>query len=116
MGGAAAGGAIHVAFITQLLQNVGLGVLTQIPDTVLRPLFIALLVLGIIGAYLAYRTHRQIGPLILTVLASVMLYVGIYIVISDPLYYLGLAMLLVGTVWNFLSHHSIRTLPNTIAV
>ncbi len=107
-------GATHVAFVTQLLQNAGLGVLTQIPDAVLRPLFIALLILGIAGAYLAYRMHRQIGPLILTVLASLMLYTGIYIVLSDPLYYLGLAMLLIGTVWNFLSHRPNRMRPNTL--
>ncbi len=113
MGGAAAGGATHVAFVTQLLRSAGLEALTQIPDAVLRPLFIALLILGIAGAYLAYRAHRQIGPLILILLASLILYAGIYIVLSDPLYYLGLAMLLIGTVWNFLSPHSDRTRPWT---
>lgn len=113
-GMAGMGGAAHVAFVTQLLRNAGLGALTQIPDAVLRPLFIALLILGIAGAYLAYRAHRQIGPLILILLASLILYAGIYIVLSDPLYYLGLAMLLIGTVWNFLSPHSNRTRPTAL--
>ncbi len=100
MGAAATGTVRHVAFTTALLQQVGLGALTSIPDAVLRPIFVVLLALGIGGAYLAYRLHRQGGPLLLTIGASILLYIGIYIVVADPLYYLGLLLLLAGTIWN----------------
>jgi len=100
MGAAATGAVGHGAFTTALLQQVGLGALTSIPDAVLRPLFVVLLALGIGGTYLAYRTHRQRGPLLLTSGASILLYIGIYIVVADPLYYLGLGLLLAGIIWN----------------
>ncbi len=103
MAGAVATTPGHMPFVTQLLQSVGLSALTQIPDAVLRPIFILLLILGVVGAYLAYRAHRQPGPLLLTAVASVLLYVSIYVRATDPLYYLSLMLLLVGSVWSFVS-------------
>ncbi len=79
-----------------------LGALTQVPDMVLRPIFILLLIAGIAGSYLAYRVHRKVGPLLVTVLASILLYVSIYVTASDPLYYLSLALLFAGAIWNLL--------------
>lgn len=90
----------HVAFTTQLLQSIGLGALTQIPDTILRPIFVILLAVGIVGSYMSYRIHRRVWPLLLVVLASVLLYIGIYAVPSDPLYYLSLVLLILGSIWN----------------
>ncbi len=100
MGAAATGAVGHDAVTTALLPQVGLGGLTGIPDAVLRPLLVVLLALGIGGTYLAYRTHRQGGPLLLTIGASILLYSGIYVVVADPLYYLGLGLLLAGILWN----------------
>lgn len=93
----------HVAITTQFLQSIGLGSLTQIPDTILRPVFIVLLAIGVVGSYVAYRNHRHIGPLLTVVSASILLYIGIYILPSDGLYYFSLALLLLGSVWNILT-------------
>ncbi len=111
MGVAGATGATRVALVTQFLQNIGLGALTQIPDPALWPVFILLLLVGIVGTYFAYRVHKQVGPLLLVALASSLLYTGIYITPSDPLYYLGLVVLLTSTVWNLVARRRItRTL------
>ncbi len=95
-------GATRVAPITALLQNAGLGALTQIPDAVLRPIFILLLLIGIVGAYFAYRAHGQIGPFLVTVLASALLYSSIYVAPSDPFYYVSFALLIAGALWSML--------------
>ncbi|PZR98436.1 MAG: hypothetical protein DLM69_08645 [Candidatus Chloroheliales bacterium] len=109
MGAMAAGAPGQPSFTKQLLQAVGLGVLTQIPDAVLRPLLFVLLLAGIGGAYLAYRFHHHLAPLLLTIVASVLLYVGIYVISSDQLYYVGLSLLLAGGIWGVLArpvrHH-----------
>ncbi|MHB8629727.1 MAG: MerC family mercury resistance protein [Aggregatilineales bacterium] len=102
----------HAAFTTQLLQSIGLGALTQIPDSVLRPIFVALLVVGIVGSYLTYHVHKHIGPLLLTMLASALLYIGIYVSASDLLYYVSLVLLLIGSGWNI----RVRPAPKSTAV
>ncbi len=72
----------------------------------LRSVFVILLAVGIVGSYLTYRVHRRIWPLLLLVLASVLLYISIYVVPSDPLYYASLVLLVIGTIWNVRTHPS----------
>lgn len=102
----------HIAITTQFLQSIGLGILTQIPDTILRPVFVLLLAVGIIGSYIAYRNHHHIGPLLVVVGASVLLYIGIYVSPSDGLYYFSLALLLIGSIWNILVRPTAIALVN----
>lgn len=94
----------HIALTTQLFQSIGLGGLTQIPDDMLRPLFIILLIVGIIGSYLSYRVHGRKLPFLLTLLASVSLYLSIYLNPSDLLYYLSLIILILAAFWNARVH------------
>lgn len=84
---------------TVLLSAVGLDVLNHVPEAVLRPIFIALLLVSAASAYLAYRTSGRPGPLAFTVASGLSLYSGIYIWMSEPLYYLGFAGMLAAAGW-----------------
>jgi len=96
-------GPSHVALTTQFLQRIGMDALTHIPDTTLRPIFIVLLLVGVLGSYIAYRNHRSFAPMLIVVGASILLYTGIYVIPSDALYYLSLMLLLLGSAWNVLA-------------
>jgi hypothetical protein len=90
----------HVPAVTRVLRAVGLGGLTQLPNAVLQPLLIALLLL-VIGAALwrAYvaRTARAIALGALIVGAAAGLYASIYLTVSEVGYWLALTLLLLAT-------------------
>lgn len=90
-------------FITVLLGAVGLDALNHVPDPVLRPIFVALLLVSAASAYLAYRTSGRVGPFALTVASGLTLYGGIYLWMSEPLYYLGFAGILAAAAWAILA-------------
>ncbi len=90
-------------FITALLTAVGLDFLDHIPDPVLRPIFIALLLASAGSAYLVYRTARHGGPFALTVAAALALYAGIYLWMSEAVYYLALLGMFAGAAWGLLA-------------
>lgn len=89
--------------ITLLLSAVGLDFLNHVPDPLLRPIFVALLLLSAAAAYLAYRTSGRSGPFALTVASGLTLYSGIYVWMSEPLYYLGFAGMLAAAAWAILA-------------
>lgn len=82
------------------LQAVGLGFLTTIPDSILRPILIFVIAINIIGAYLSYRKQRYLVPFSLTIIGAILLYPSIYIFPFELLYYFSLILLLIATVWN----------------
>lgn len=86
-------------FLTSLLQQIGLGFLNQVPDSVLRPVFIVLLLLSISTAYLSFRSHGRPQALLLTALSGALLYSGIYLWMSELLYSVGLVGMLGAAVW-----------------
>lgn len=96
----ASGGA---PLITLLLSAAGLDFLNHVPDPLLRPIFVALLLLSAASAYLAYRTSGRSGPFALTVASGLALYSGIYVWMSEPLYYLGFAGMLAAAAWVILA-------------
>lgn len=89
-------------FLTLLLEQVGLGFLNQIPDTVLRLIFIMLLLLSVGTAYVSFRSHRKPQALLLTVFSGALLYASIYVSMNEPLYYIGFAGMLGAAVWGLI--------------
>jgi len=82
------------------LQSIGLGFLTIIPDSILRPILIFVLTITVIGSYLSYRKQRKFIPFLLTLIGSVLIYPSIYILFLESLYYFSLVLLLVAIVLN----------------
>lgn len=100
MAGMASGGPTPLA--TQLLAAIGLGALNQIPDAILRPVFIALLLVTAYSAYRAYCASAwlgayALGAYALTLASGLALYGAIYLWMSDALYYLAFGGMLVAS-------------------
>lgn len=105
----AAQAAVAMPFPTLLLEHVGLGFLNQVPDPVLRPIFVTLLLVSIGTAYLSFRTHKSPQALLLTALSGGLLYGSIYIWMSEPLYYASFTGMLGAALWGlFLARPGVR--------
>ncbi len=99
--GAAAASTPHVPAITRALRAVGLGGLTHVPNTVLQPLLIVLLLIASGAALWRARVARTTPALTLAlviVAAAVGLYASIYITVSETGYGIALAVLLLASV------------------
>lgn len=97
MAGDATSGALSV--FPALLDAVGLGFLSRIPNEVLQPLLVALLTLSVGAAYVAYRGHGRPHALLLAAPSAVVMYASIYVVMSDALYVASLAGLVAASLW-----------------
>ena len=99
--GAAAASTPHVPAITRALRAVGLGALTHVPNAVLQPLLIILLLIASGAALWRARVARTTPALTLAlviVAAAVGLYASIYVTISETGYWLALVVLLLASV------------------
>jgi len=99
--GAAAASTPHVPAITRALRAVGLGALTHVPNAVLQPLLIILLLIAIGAALWRARVARTTPALTLAlviVAAAAGLYASIYITVSETGYWIALAVLLLASV------------------
>ncbi len=99
--GAAAASTPHVPAITRALRAVGLGALTHVPNAVLQPLLIILLLIAIGAALWRARVARTTPALTLAlviVAAAVGLYASIYVTVSETGYWLALVVLLLASV------------------
>jgi len=99
--GAAAATATHVPTITRALRAMGLGALTHVPNTVLQPLLIVLLLVASGAALWRARVARTTSALTLAlviVVAAVSLYASIYITVSETGYWLALVVLILASV------------------
>lgn len=84
-----------------LLNSIGLEFLTKINLRTLEIFLVILLLIGIASMYLSYVYHKKPFPLILFVISSILIYVGIFVVMSNLVYYLSLVGLIAATVINF---------------
>ncbi len=99
--GAAAASTPHVPAITRALRAVGLGALTHVPNAVLQPLLIVLLLVAIGAALWRARIARTTVALSLALLiiaAAVGLYASIYVTVSEGGYWITLAVLILASV------------------
>jgi len=99
--GAAAASTPHLPAITRALGVVGLGALTHVPNAVLQPLLIVLLLVAIGAALWRARIARTTPALSLALLiiaAAVGLYASIYVTVSETGYWITLAVLLLASV------------------
>ena len=88
--GAAPPGSVALPLLPSLLERVGLGFFNQLPNELLQPLLVVFLLASLATAYLAYRGHGQPLALILTALSGVLMYLSIYVWMSDVLYVFSL--------------------------
>jgi len=99
--GAAAASTSHVPAITRTLRATGLSALTHVPNAVLQPLLIVLLLVAIGAALWRARSARTTVALSLALLiiaAAVGLYASIYVTVSEGGYWITLAVLILASV------------------
>lgn len=93
-----------------VLERLGLGFLNGIPNEILQPLLIVLLTVSVATAYLGYRGHGRPYALALTLGSAVVMYVSIYVWMSDPLYLFSLIGLIGAGLWGmYLARHPALT-------
>lgn len=115
MGAAATSTAYDTPVLTRALEALGLDALTQIPNTVLQPLLIALLAITIVSALwraLGARTTSAIVLATLTILSGIGLYISIYAFASTTGYWIALTVLVLASLLSLRSGHRGRTLPS----
>ena len=98
--GAAAATTPHIPAVTRALRAVGFGALTHVPNTVLQPLLIVVLLVASGAALWRARVARTTLALALALLTSVAaagLYASIYLTVSETGYWLALAVLLLAS-------------------
>ena len=88
--GAAAAGSSALLVLPGLLDRIGLGFFNQLPNDILQPLLVIFLLASLATSYLAYRRHGQLWALILTALGGMVMYLSIYVWMSDALYIVSL--------------------------
>ncbi len=99
--GAAAASTPHAPAITRALRAVGLGVLTHVPNAVLQPLLIALLLVASGAALWRARSARTAAALTLALLviaAAAALYASIYVTVSEGGYWIALMALILASI------------------
>ena len=99
--GAAAATTTHVPAVTHALRAVGLGALTHVPNAVLQPLLIILLLIASGAALWRARVARTTPALTLALViiaAATGLYASIYVTVSETGYWLALVVLLLASV------------------
>lgn len=82
-----------------LLSAIGAGFLLN--DAVLAPLLLVFLALGVVGLSFSYKRHRKPYSLMLHVVGSVLVFVFAFIRYFSPLVWLGIAMLLGASMYDF---------------
>lgn len=81
-----------------LLSSLGLGFLGE--RTYLLPLTILFLIAAVCSLYYRARTRWGYGPFVAGLIASIMLYVGKFVLHSNPMLYVGVALLVGASLWN----------------
>jgi hypothetical protein len=97
--GAASTSSAALPLLPTVLERMGLGLFNQLPNEVLQPLLVVLLLASLATAYLAYRGHARPSALILTAVSGVVMYLSIYAWMSDALYVVSLVGLVAGGLW-----------------
>ena len=100
MGAMSAAATGSVPFITLVFQALGLSFLLTIPAVVFQGLLVVVLVFTTVSSFISYRLHRRLALLGLTVVGTALLYGSIYILVSEPLYWVAFALMLASAVWS----------------
>lgn len=108
------GGALSV--LPALFDSVGLGALNHLPNELLQPLLVLFLAFSVLAAYLVSRRLGQRGPLLLSAASAALMYVSIYGLMSDALYLLSFAGLLIAAIWGWRLGRGATAGPGTRAV
>lgn len=112
MGGMASMSGAALSIIPGLFDALGLGALNHLPNDVLQPLLVVFLTLSVVATYIASRSHGRPRPLLVSVVSAILMYVSIYVVMSDALYLLSLTGLLGAALWGIvLGRRTRRLLP-----
>lgn len=85
-----------VPFFTSLFSSLGLGAIIPFWQPVIGVFFFV----ALYGFISAFRIHQQILPLVLLIIGGVLLYVGRYIVGSDPFWIIGAVTMIAAVVTN----------------
>ncbi len=116
MGAAGTATALSTPFVTLAFQSVGLGFLFALPALFYQALLIAILALTTLSSYFSYRFHRRSGPFGLAIVSSLLVYGSIYLLVYEPLYWAGFALMFISGAWNYLvtkrvprTHDKLRT-------
>ncbi len=94
--------AVSTPFITVAFQAIGLGFLLALPQIFYQVLLILILAVTAGSSYFSYRFHRRVGPLGLALASSLLMYSSIYLLVSEPLYWAGFALMMISAIWNYL--------------
>lgn len=98
MSGASTG---SLPLLTLAFQLGGLGFLLLLPQLFYQVLLIIVLAITLVLSYFSYKGHRNMGPFLLTVFGSLLLYSSIYSLASELLYWLAFVLMLFGAVWSY---------------
>ncbi len=81
-----------------LLSALGLGFLVR--STVLEPLLISTLLIGLASILWSTLSHRSPWPLALTLLGDLTVIIGRYVLSSQEMQWFGFPLILGGALWN----------------
>lgn len=76
--------------------------------------FQALVLIAIFGQYWSYTKHRDIFPLLITLISSLLIFGSYYFYFSLPLIYSGMFGLLLATIVNHFSKRKAKSCPNCV--
>src|SRR5882757_3562108 len=74
----------------------------------------AFVLLALLGNVIAYKAHRQRGPLLVGILSPQVIFFGYYVILSPALIYLGLFGLLAAAAWNSIENK--RPIPKKMSM
>lgn len=94
------GGSSSSFIIASILSAIGLGFLTQISDSILRLLLIAVLLVTVLVSYSSYKKHNNAVAFGLTIFSAIAIYSSIYILGSELLYFVSFILLLIAAFYN----------------
>lgn len=97
--------------LTGFFESIGLGILNRLPNEIAQPLLIALILLSIATTYIAYRAHRQRGALVLAGVSGLAMYAGIYLSMSEFVYFISLIAFIIASVWGFTAARNAARVP-----
>ncbi len=101
MGAAGAATALSTPFITLAFQSIGLGFLLVLPPLFYQAFLIAILAVTTLSSYFSYRFHERLAPFGLAVFSSFLVYDSIYLLVYEPLYWTGFALMFISGAWNY---------------
>ncbi len=99
MGAMSAASTGSIPLLTRVFQIIGLGFLLGLPSLLYQVLLIAGVVVTIFLAGVSYKGHRNPGPLVFTIVSSALLYGSIYMIPSEPIYWIAFGLMLVSAIW-----------------